>query len=64
MDDLTQAVPAEEEPDLSDLTMVILNVETRDGRQLSMVWEPEGGTLSLEDGSDVPGVWQFTVRKS
>lgn len=26
---------AEEEPDLSDLAMVVINVETREGRQLS-----------------------------
>lgn len=57
-----------EEVDLSDLTMVILNVETREGRQLSMVWEAEGGRLSLEDQSTIDvtedeGIWSFRVVK-
>lgn len=36
-----------EEPDLSDLAVVILNVETRDGRQLSMVWAAEDERLAI-----------------
>lgn len=29
------------DPDMSDVVMVIINVETRDGKQFSMVLEPE-----------------------
>jgi hypothetical protein len=49
MADLEDATPVEEEPDLSDLAMVIINVETREGRQLSFLLEPDDGfRLSLD----------------
>lgn len=58
-----------EDVDLSDLAVVILNVETQDGRQLSMVWACEDGHLELAEGdvatdSQGFGSWPFTVRKT
>lgn len=41
MADLEAAVPLEGTPDLSDITMVIINVETREGRQLSFMLMPD-----------------------
>lgn len=41
MPDLDDAVPLEGTPDLSDLTMVIINAETREGRQLSFMLMPD-----------------------
>lgn len=70
MADLEDAVPAEQNPDLSDLTLVILNVETREGRQLSMVWGEAEGPLSIDQalgyGSDEAGnfdTWTITLTQ-
>lgn len=70
MADLSDAVEAEH-VDLSDLTIVTVNVETRDGRQLSMVWAAEDGQLAITDqeqgyGADESGnfeTWTFTLTQ-
>lgn len=63
---------AEEAPDLSDLTMVVVNVETRDGRQLSLVYGLGNETDRLSF-TDLPGTddsehgyqqWRFAVTKT
>lgn len=68
MADLSDAQPAEEKPDLSDLMIVTLNVETREGRQLSMVWAAEDCKLALTDDSTmvdrIDGKWTFTVHQT
>lgn len=42
MADLEDGVPLEGTPDLSDLVIVIINAETREGRQLSFAVYPDG----------------------
>lgn len=66
--DLEDPIILDEAPNLDDLALVTVNVETRDGRQLSMVWAAENGTLSMRDeqgyGSDETGDyedWTFSV---
>lgn len=53
--------------DLSDLGIVILNVETRDGRQLSMQWACEDGQLAVDGPKHFQGRrverWTFIVAK-
>lgn len=69
MADLDGAVPLDDVPDLSDLTAVILNVETSEGRQLTMIVAPEavGDRLSLEQaqsyGADDER-WVWTVVRT
>ena len=60
---------AEEEPDTSDLSMVIINVETWDERQLSFPLGPEvpedkvSLTMTHTYGAD-DEEWLFRIRRS
>lgn len=69
MADLEDAVPVDFTPDLSDLAIVTVNVETRDGAQYTILWAAEAGRLSMiqdeVDGSD-PGleIHGFKIIKS
>ena len=46
----------EGEPDTSDLTMVVVNVETREGRQLTFILEAsEGETLGMQHYTGIAG---------
>jgi hypothetical protein len=60
--------PVDEAPDLSDLALVTLNAETSDGRQYSMVWTAEKGSLSIiEDGyytGPAGTKWTFTLNQA
>lgn len=66
MADLSEIVGEAEDSDdvLSDLSMVIVNVEAKDGRQMSMVLDAEGMQMSLTtdlDGDTMSEVHTFTV---
>lgn len=62
-------VSDDQEPDLSDLVMVVINVETRDGRQLAISYgvEAEDDRLSMIMDSGYGAnfeEWTFTVRRT
>ena len=66
MADLDDAQPIDFTPDLSDLAIVTLNVETREGAQYSIVWAAEDGCLSLAEHERVDqgehGFQQWTYK--
>lgn len=69
MADLDDAQPLQGEPDLSDLAMVILNIETRDGQQLSFLLAPDEevpGRMSMDhslDGDSFTETHTFTITR-
>lgn len=61
-------VAEDQEPDTSDLAMVIINVETRDGRQLARAFGPEvqgdvvSMTMEYAYGSDEFDFEEWTIK--